>query len=143
MTCTPKILRYVVSLDGQRQGAIRDDQIHSWRVDTRCCRCGGLGHAAEGAAAAKPTLTNNDCETAIRKLDASEAQGEERLAEKQEVIDQCLGEYKHDKTVAKLVKECAKYEAQPVVEQQFVAECQLAAFNYANALRALKAEYRK
>ena len=102
-----------------------------------------LGHAAEGTAAAKPTLTKNDCETAIRKLDASEAQGEERLAEKQEVIDQCLGEYKHDKTVARLVKDCAKYEEQPVVKQQFVAECQLAAFNYANALRALKAEYRK
>ena len=102
-----------------------------------------LGHAAEGAAAAKPALTKNDCETAIRKLDASEAQGEERLAEKQEVIDQCLGEYQHDKTVAKLVKECAKYEEQPVVKQQFVADCQLAAFNYANALRALKAEYRK
>ena len=109
-------------------------------------------HAAEQTAGVKrvlpgvsspPGLTRNDCETAIRKLDASEAQGEERLAEKQEVIDQCLGEYKHDKTVARLVQDCAKYEEQPVVKQQFVAECQLAAFNYANALRALKAEHRK
>jgi hypothetical protein len=37
----------------------------------------------------------------------------------------------------------AKDEEQPVVKQQFVAECQLAAFGYANALRTLKAEYRK
>jgi len=29
------------------------------------------------------------------------------------------------------------------VKQQMVAECQLAAFNYANALRTLKAEYKK
>jgi len=41
------------------------------------------------------------------------------------------------------VKECAKFEEQPVVKQQFVAECQLAAFKYANALRALKMEYKK
>jgi hypothetical protein len=41
------------------------------------------------------------------------------------------------------VKECAKYEEQPVVKQQAVAECQLAAFNYANALRTLKAEFGK
>jgi hypothetical protein len=31
----------------------------------------------------------------------------------------------------------------PVIKQQFVAECQLAAFKYANALRWLKAEYGK
>jgi len=30
-----------------------------------------------------------------------------------------------------------------VVKQQFVAECQLAAFKYANALRTLKMEYKK
>jgi hypothetical protein len=30
-----------------------------------------------------------------------------------------------------------------VVQQQLVAECQLAAFNYANALRTLKAEYKR
>ena len=36
-----------------------------------------------------------------------------------------------------------EYEEQPVVKQQFVAECQLAAFNYANALYSLKAEYAK
>ena len=41
------------------------------------------------------------------------------------------------------MKECARYEEQPVLKQQFVAECQLAAFNYANALYTLKAEYRK
>ncbi len=102
-----------------------------------------LGHAAERGAGVKPGLAKDDCETAIRKLDASQAEGEERLAAKREVIDQCLRAYKHDKTVARLVKDCAKYEEQPVVKQQFVAECQLAAFNYANALRSLKVEYRK
>jgi hypothetical protein len=30
-------------------------------------------------------------------------------------------------------KECAKYEAQPVINQQCIAECQLAAFNCGNA----------
>jgi hypothetical protein len=79
----------------------------------------------------------------MRKLDASDAEGEERLAEKNEVIGHCASQYKRDKTIERLVKECAKYEEQPVLKQQFVAECQLAAFNYANALRTLKAEYRK
>jgi hypothetical protein len=41
------------------------------------------------------------------------------------------------------VKACGKYEEQPIVKQQAVAECQLAAFNYAEALRALKAEFGK
>ncbi len=79
----------------------------------------------------------------MEKLDASPAEGEERLAEKHLVIDHCASQYKNDKTIARLVKECAKYEEQPVVKQQFIAECQLAAFNYANALYTLKAEYRK
>ena len=46
-------------------------------------------------------------------------------------------------TIERLVEQCAKYEEQPVVKQQFVAECQLAAFGYANALRTLKAEHGK
>jgi hypothetical protein len=41
------------------------------------------------------------------------------------------------------VKQCARYEEQAIVKQQFVADCMLAAFNYANALYALKAEYAK
>ena len=92
------------------------------------------------------SLTNSvegDCETRIQKLDASNAEGEERLAEKNEVIEFCVSQYEHDNTIKGLVKECAKFEEQPVVKQQFVAECQLAAFKYANALRALKAEYKK
>jgi hypothetical protein len=93
--------------------------------------------------AASPAKSDDDCETRMRKLDASDAEGEERLAEKNEVIGHCASQYKRDKTIERLVKECAKYEEQPVVKQQFVAECQLAAFNYANALRTLKAEYRK
>lgn len=76
-------------------------------------------------------------------LDASQAEGEERLAEKREVIDYCYSQYKRDKTIERLVNDCAKYEEQPVVKQQSVAECQLAAFNYANALRTLKSDYRK
>ncbi|MFZ2065428.1 MAG: hypothetical protein WAV27_05555 [Xanthobacteraceae bacterium] len=83
----------------------------------------------------------SDCETSLRTLDASQAEGEERLVEKHAVIDTCASQYKNDKMVRALVKECAKYEEQPVVKQQFVADCQLAAFNYANALYSLKAEY--
>jgi hypothetical protein len=90
-----------------------------------------------------PLRVGDDCETRIRKLDASQAEGEERLAEKNEVIDYCATQYKKDKKIEMLVKECAKYEEQAVVKQQFVAECQLAAFSYANALHTLKTEYRK
>ncbi|MGY8663757.1 hypothetical protein Q3C01_15480 [Bradyrhizobium sp. UFLA05-109] len=91
--------------------------------------------------ASKPTA--EDCETRMQRLDASQAEGEERLAEKNEVIAFCTSQYRRDKTIGQLVAECEKYEEQPVVKQQFVAECQLAAFSYANALRALKTEYRK
>ena len=93
--------------------------------------------------AAAPAFAQDDCEARIAKLDASQAEGEERLAEKNEVIGHCAAQYKRDKTIAALVNECAKYVEQAVVKQQSVAECQLAAFNYANALRTLKAEYRK
>jgi len=85
----------------------------------------------------------SDCEAGIQKLEASQAEGEERLAEKRQVIDRCSSEYRRDKAIERLVKECARYEEQPVLKQQFVAECQLAAFNYANALRTLKAGHGK
>ena len=84
-----------------------------------------------------------DCEARMQKLEASQAEGAERLAEKNEVIGHCAKQYRTDKTIQGLVKECAKYAEQPVIKQQFLAECQLAAFSYANALRTLKAEYRK
>jgi hypothetical protein len=98
--------------------------------------------------AASPALAgerkaNDDCEARMQKLDASSAEGQERLDEKNQVIAFCASQYKHDDTIERLVKECAKYEEQPVVKQQLVAECQLAAFNYANALRTLKAEFGK
>ena len=93
--------------------------------------------------AAASARAADDCETRIQKLDASKAEGAERLAEKNEVIGRCASQYKRDKTVERLVKECAKYEGQPVLKQQLVAECRLAAFNYANALQMLKAEHRK
>jgi len=94
-------------------------------------------------AASVTQSAEDDCEARIGKLDASEAEGEDRLAEKNAVIDHCASQYKHDKAVERLVKECARYEEQPVIKQQFVADCQLAAFNYANALYTLKAEYGK
>ncbi len=94
-------------------------------------------------AVSKSNSGEADCETRMRKLDTSQAEGEERLAEKNAVIDHCASQYKNDKMIAKLVRECARYEEQPVVKQQFVAECQLAAFNYANAWYTLKAGFRK
>jgi hypothetical protein len=113
---------------------------------TRCILCCvsflTLLAATVAAHAAEP-IARNDCEAGITRLDSSQAEGEERLAEKREVIEQCFRQYQRDKTIKGLVAECAKYEEQPVVKQQFVAECQLAAFNYANALRSLKAEYKK
>ena len=69
-----------------------------------------------------PALAGDDCETRIEKLEASKAEGEERLAEKHEVIGFCASQYKHDEAIGRLVKQCAKYEEQPVVNQQFVAE---------------------
>ena len=94
-------------------------------------------------AVSKSNSSEGDCETRMRKLDASQAEGEERLAEKNSVIDYCASQYKNDKAITKLMKECTRYEEQPVVKQQLVADCQLAAFEYANALRTLKAEYGK
>jgi hypothetical protein len=99
-------------------------------------------HVLRGAASS-PNSSEDECETRIRKLEASDAEGRERLDEKNEVIDHCARQYKRDRTIERLVKACATYEQQPVVKQQSVAECQLAAFKYANALRTLKAEYRK
>jgi len=95
------------------------------------------------SAASQAKSAEDDCEARMRKLDASPAEGEERLREKNEVIDYCASQYKTDKTIARLVKECAKYVEQPAVKRQFVAECQLAAFNYANALYTLRAAYRQ
>jgi hypothetical protein len=85
----------------------------------------------------------DNCETRMQKLDASPAEGAQRLTEKYAVIDYCDSQYKNDKTIQRLVKECEKYVEQPVLKQQFFAECQLAAFHYANALYFLKAEYGK
>ena len=90
-----------------------------------------------------PNSGEGDCETRMQKLDASNAEGEERLAKKYAVIDFCARQYALDKTIKTLMSECAKFVEQPVVKQQFMAECQLAAFNYANALRTLKGEYKK
>lgn len=98
---------------------------------------------ALAAAAAPAVAGKDDCETMMRKLDASSAEGQARLDEKNAVIGFCANQYRRDKNIQQLVNACAKYEEQPVVKQQFVAECQLAAFNYANALRTLKMEFGK
>jgi len=95
------------------------------------------------SAASIPGHAEGNCEARIQALDASQAEGEERLREKRAVIELCFDQYKRDKTIVRLVMDCAKYEKQPVVSRQLVAECQLAAFNYANALNALREEYRK
>jgi hypothetical protein len=95
------------------------------------------------AAAAPAFAGEEDCEIRMRKLDLSNAEGQQRLDEKNEVIGFCASQYKRDKAVQRLVDACATYEGQSVVRQQLVAKCQLAALNYANALRTLKAEYGK
>ena len=91
----------------------------------------------------RPSPAPVDCEARMQKLDASQAEGEERLAEKYRVIDFCDTQYKKDRTIQRLAKECAKYVEQPVVKQQYTADCELAAFTYANALSALKEQYGK
>src|SRR5215470_15480038 len=74
----------------------------------------GPAHA-EQAGRAVPAVAA-DCEARIQKLEASTAEGEERLAEKNAVIEACAKQYRRDRTVVALVKECAKYEEQPVVK---------------------------
>lgn len=101
------------------------------------------GHDPIVLAAAAGVGTKTDCEARIQKLDASDAEGEERLFEKRRVIDACFEQYRSDKMITMLLQQCAKYEEQPVVKRQFAADCQLAAFGYANALQALRAEFRK
>ncbi|MDE2332015.1 MAG: hypothetical protein KGK16_14700 [Bradyrhizobium sp.] len=99
--------------------------------------------AAIAPASAGERGAENNCAATIEKLDASNAEGQERLDQKNAAIEVCAKQYKADKTIERLVGECAKYEEQPVVKQQAVAECQLAAFNYAEVLHSLKAEYGK
>jgi len=105
-------------------------------------------HADERAAGERPVVlvaqvAKEDCEARISKLNGSDTEGDELLAEKDEVIGACASQYRNDKVITGLVKECRKYEEQPVVKQQALAECQLAAYKYANELRVLKAQYRK
>ena len=98
---------------------------------------------AQPARNASSPSAADDCEARIQKLEQSPAEGEDRLREKYAVVEFCDSHYKNDKTIEKLVEECAKYVEQPVVKQQFAASCMLAAYSYANALSALKAEYGK
>jgi hypothetical protein len=98
---------------------------------------------AAGLAFASPAAAAEDCEARIDRLNESKAEGEERLAEKNEVIEVCDKQYRRDRRIDGLVNACMKYEEQPVVKQQFRADCQIAAYNYANAFYELKSGYRK
>jgi hypothetical protein len=108
------------------------------RSAERAGTAGVLPHVSSPA-----TSADNDCDARIQKLEDSQAEGEERLAEKYAVINYCAGQYKYDKAIKRLVQECAPYAEQPVLKQQFLADCQLAAFGYANALYSLRAEFGK
>ena len=101
------------------------------------------GKPVSPIAASQAKSAKGDCEARMSKLDQSQAEGDELLAEKDSVIGICASQYKNDATIRRLVKECQKYEEQPIVKQQFLAGCELAAFNYANVLYDLKAYYRK
>jgi hypothetical protein len=90
-----------------------------------------------------PAAAADDCEGLMEKLEASKAEGEDRLAEKNTAIEACANRFKRDKTVDALVKACAKYEEQAVVKMQAVADCQLAAYRYATEFHALKRDYGK
>ena len=100
-----------------------------------------LAIAAAPAISGPPKPAKDACETTIARLEASTAEGEERLAEKNAAIEACASQFRRDTVIGNLVKACARYEEQAVIKQQFVADCQLAAFGYGNALGALKAEY--
>jgi hypothetical protein len=81
-----------------------------------------------------------DCESEIDKVEISDAEGQQRRDVMNTAINVCAAQYKRDKKIASLVRECAKYEDQPTVQRQFVAACQVAAFKYANTLYGLKAQ---
>ena len=103
----------------------------------------GATKPAVPSGAAPAVTADEDCSDRIRKFEVSDAEGAERLAAKWEVVAFCDKEFKRDKMVQGLVKECAKYIEQPVIKQLLVTDCQLAAYSYGSVLRFLKAEYRK
>ena len=141
MLCCVSILALVMTAGVARAEQVQNKQAQTKQAQTKQVQTKqAKDKPALPGAGTNPIASEEDCETRIRRLEASTAEGEERLAAKNEVIDFCSGQYKRDKTVDRLVKECAKYAEQPVVKQQAVAECQLAAFSYANVLRTLKAE---
>jgi hypothetical protein len=101
---------------------------------------------AAQAVVAAPAVAEDridDCEARMDKLDVSHAEGADRLAEKNAAIEYCGRQYRRDKTIGLLVRECAKYEEQPITKQQSVADCMLSAYGYANSLYSLKADYKK
>jgi hypothetical protein len=102
-----------------------------------------LAAAVTSAAPVLAGQQKDDCDARISTLVKSSAEGAERLAEKYLVIDYCASQYKNDKMIDRLVRECTKYEEPPVIKQQFAAECILAVYSYASALYTLKAEYGK
>lgn len=106
-------------------------------------RAGAQSTKAKPFAPAAAAPSDDDCAARIQKLEESGAEGAERLAAKWEVVAFCAKEFKGDKTVQRLVKECAKFLDQPVLRQLLVSECQLAAYGYGNAMRMLKEDARQ
>lgn len=105
---------------------------------------GGYPQVAEAKGAKRttsslPKSTDDNCESKINQSNVSEAEGEERLQEKNEALSFCASQYKGERKIDALVKDCRKYVSQSVVSQQAVADCQLAAYSYANAIAALRA----
>jgi hypothetical protein len=51
-----------------------------------------------------------DCESEIDEVEISDAEGQQRLDAMNTPINVCAAQYKRDKKIASLVRECAKYE---------------------------------
>lgn len=87
--------------------------------------------------------TNSDkCLAKIFSLQTSSTEGEDRLHEKQDVIDLCAIQFQGDQVVARLVKNCSQCEEDSVVSKQTASDCQIAAYSYAASLAAIKADCR-
>jgi len=53
------------------------------------------------------------CESEIDRVEILDAEGQQRLDVMNAAINVCAVEYKRDKKIASLVRECAKYEDHP------------------------------
>ncbi len=74
------------------------------------------------------------CRSEIEKLNRSTAEGQQRLTEKNHVIKVCADQFENSQTYLPLIATCRKYEGQPLVLQQLVADCVLSVYGFANAV---------